>query len=261
MSRLSVNEVGERLATAGRMSLQPLCVYWADAVPEGVVKVSDVVKAGHRCLAKATLLVAAGKADGVYVGGDTMKGTCQGSHGFLGLAGFPEDICNDLSTGKDAMYLKESPQCAAWTLTRMGSVKFSGKYLVIQRTEKAGDVEALSYLCIGQAEAVRNLCGLIHFGSDSPFGQIDAAWGSFCASFIAYPSGMARGAPKDTAFIGPTAPDGNPWFPPDMMAIGIPAKVAQRMAGDVERSFVMNCVGTTYPEKRDSEVVKALNNK
>jgi hypothetical protein len=72
---------------------------------------------------------------------------------------------------------------------------------------------------------------------------------------------MAKGAPKDTAFIGPTAPDGNSWFPADMMAIGIPAKVAYRMANDVERSFVVKCVETTYPKKRDSEVAKALKKK
>lgn len=262
MSRLSAREVGERLAAAGRMDLQPLCIYWADAVPEGVVKVPDVVKSGHRCLAKALVLVAAGRADGIYAGCDTMRGTCQGSHGFLGLTEFPEDICNDLSTGgEDAMFLKESPLCADWTLKKMGKVSFSGKYLVMQRCDKAGDVTALSYLCIGKAEQVRNLCGLLHFGSDSPFGQIDAAWGSFCATFVAYPSGMAKGAPKDTAFIGPTAPDGNPWFPADMMAIGIPAKVAARMAGDVERSFVAKCVETTYPEKRDAEVTRALRKK
>lgn len=261
MSQLSVREVGERLTVAGRLELQPLCIYWADEVPEGVVLVADVVKTGHRCLAKALLLVAAGVADGIYIGSDAMKGICQGSHGFLGLAGFPEDICNDLSTGDNAMFLKESPLCADWTLKKMGCVSFSGKYLVMQRADKAGDITALSYLCIGQAEAVRNLCGLLHFGSDSPFGQIDAAWGSFCASFVAYPSGMAKGAPKDTAFVGPTAPDGNPWFPPDMMAIGIPAKIALRMAGDVERSFAAKCIETTYPEKRDAEVTKALKKK
>ena len=134
MSRLSAREVGERLAAAGRMDLQPLCIYWADAVPEGVVKVPDVVKSGHRCLAKALVLVAAGRADGIYAGCDTMRGTCQGSHGFLGLTEFPEDICNDLSTGgEDAMFLKESPLCADWTLKKMGKVSFSGKYLVMQR--------------------------------------------------------------------------------------------------------------------------------
>ncbi len=260
MSRLSVSEVGERLAKAGRMELQPLCIYWSDTVPDGVVKVSEVVKAGHRCMAKALLLVAAGKADGIYVGSDTMKGTCQASHGFLGLAEFPEEVCNDISTGEDALFLKESPVCAAWTLKKIGKISFSGKYLVMQRADKAGDVTPLSYLCIGKAEEIRDLCGLLHFGSDSPFGQIDAAWGSFCAAFVAYPSGMAKGAPKDTAFIGPTAPDGNPWFPPEMMAIGIPAKVAARMASDVEKSFVVKCAETTYPAKRDAEVARVLRN-
>ena len=244
---------------AGRLGLKPLCVYGAAAVPAGVVKVPEVVKAGHRCLAKALLLVSAGEADGVYMGGDAIKGVCQGSLGWLGLTAFSEDICNDLSTGgDDPMYLKESPGCAAWTLKKMGKVTFPNKYLIMQACEKAGDTVPLSYLCFGDAEQIRNLCGLVHFGSDSPFGQIDAPWGSFCATFIAYPAGLAKGAPKDTAFIGPAAPDGNAWFPPEMMAIGMPAKIAARMADDVEQSFVVKCPETTYPAKRDGEVARAL---
>jgi hypothetical protein len=261
MSRVSPGEVGNKLAVAGRMELQPLCVYRAEEVPEGVVKVSDVVKQGHRCLAKALLLVAAGKADGVYMGVDAMNCVCQASHGFLGLTGFSEDICNEISTADGALFLKESPQCADWTLNKIGKIDFGSKYLIIQRCDKAGDVTPLSYLCMGKAEEIRNLCGLIHFGSDSPFGQIDAPWGSFCATFIAFPAGMAKGAPKDTAFIGPNAPDGNPWFPADYMAIGIPAKLANRMADDVDRSFVVKCAETTYPEKRDAEVTRALKKK
>ncbi len=242
MSRLSVREVGQQLAKAGRLELKPLCIYASDTVPAGVVKVSDVVKTGNRCFAKALLLVAAGEADGVYLGREVMSGVCQGSLGWLGLVEFSEDVCNMLSTGgSHPMYVKETAVCAAWTLKKMGKVHFPAKYLVMQACDKAGDVTPLSYLCIGNAEQIRNLCGLIHFGSDSPFGQIDAAWGSFCATFIAYPTGMAKGAPKDTAFIGPMGPDGNTLLLPDMMALGIPAKMAARMADDVEKSFAARC--------------------
>jgi hypothetical protein len=38
------------------------------------------------------------------------------------------------------------------------------------------------------------------------------------------------------------------------MAIGIPAKVAYRMANDVERSFVVRSVETTYPKRLDEQV-------
>lgn len=259
MSHTAARDVGERLAQAGRLELEPLCVYAADTLPAGVEKVSDVVKKGHRCIAKALLLVAAGQADGVYYGRDDLKGFCQGSLGWLGLVEFPEEVCDMLSTGgEEPMYLKESPACAAWTLTEMGKVSFPKKYLVLQACDKAGDVVPLSYLCFGKAEQIRNLCGLVHFSADSPFGQIEAPWGSFCAVFIAYPAGMAKGAPKDRVFIGPTAADGNPLLPPEMMAIGIPAKVASRMADDAERSFVVMCPESTYPQEYDQEVVAAI---
>ncbi len=262
MSHLSVSEVGEQLAKAGRLELKPLCIYASDTVPSGVEKVSDIVKTGHRCFAKALLLVAAGKADGVYLGQDVMTGVCQGSLGWLGLVEFPEDVCNMLSTGgSHPMYIKETAAGAAWTLKKMGHVSFPGKYLIMQTCEKTGDVSPLSYLCIGNAEQIRNLCGLVHFGSDTPFGQIDAAWGSFCATFIAYPTGMAKGAPKDTAFIGPMGPDGNTLLLPDMMALGLPAKMALRMADDVEKSFAVKCPETTWPAKRDGDVTQALKHK
>jgi hypothetical protein len=262
MSHLSVGEVGEKLAKAGRLELKPLCIYSSDTIPPGVRKVSDVVKTGNRCFAKALLLVAAGEADGIYLGHDVMSGVCQGSLGWLGLVEFPEEVCDRLSTGgSHPMYIKESAAGAAWTLKKMGHVKFPGKYLIMQTCEKAGNVSPLSYLCIGNAEQIRNLCGLVHFGSETPFGQIDAAWGSFCATFISYPAGMANGAPKDTAFIGPIGPDCNKLLPQDMMALGLPAKMAARMADDVEKCFSIKSPETTWPAKRDADVIQALKQK
>jgi hypothetical protein len=156
------------------------------------------------------------------------------------------------------MYLKESPGHCAWTLRKVGRIRPQDRYVVVRPCEKAGDEKPLSYLCFGSAEQVRNLCGLLHFGSDAPFGQIDAAWGSHCALFVSYPAGMAPGAPKETAFLGPTAPDGNLWFPPDLMALGVPARLAERMAENVDRSFAGRRAESTYPEARDKEVQKAL---
>lgn len=262
MSHLSVKEVGEKLAKAGRLGLRPLCIYSADAVPAGVVKVSDVVKTGNRCLAKALLLIAAGEADGFYVSRELATGICHGSLLFLGLAEFPAEANDMFSTvGHGAMFLKESPECAGRTIQKMGKITFPGKFLIIQACEKQADAEPLAYVCFGKAEEIRNLCGLIHFGSDEPFGKIDAAWGSGCETFIAYPAGMVSGAPKDTAFIGPNAPDGNSIFPRDMMVVGIPAKMADRMAGNVESSFVVKCADSTYPAGRDAEVSHALKKK
>jgi hypothetical protein len=255
---MTTNDVGERLSRAGRLELRTLCVCATEKPPTGLDRVSDIITTGHHCLGKASLLVAAGVSEGYVIDRDEPKGICGGALGWLGLVEFGPEVINEIGTGPDAMFLKQSPQCAAQTLKAIGKTRFPGAHLVVQATEKAADMQALSYLCFGGAEQVRNLCGLLHFGSNSPFGQIDAAWGSFCASFIAFPSGMAEGAPKESAFLGPTAPDGNPWFPMDLMAIAFPARVALRMAGQVDESFVAHCVETSYPEKRDPIVAAAL---
>jgi hypothetical protein len=43
-----------------------------------------------------------------------------------------------------------------------------------------------------------------------------------------------------------------------MMVMAIPAKIAHRMADDVEKSFVAKCPETTYPAEYDREVMKAV---
>lgn len=46
--------------------------------------------------------------------------------------------------------------------------------------------------------------------------------------------GMAENAPKDSAYVGPTDPTGNPWLPPGQMIMGIPIALAQQMAADLD---------------------------
>jgi hypothetical protein len=67
---------------------------------------------------------------------------------------------------------------------------------------------------------------------------------------ITFPAGMAENAPKDSAYIGPTDPTGNPWLPPELMIMGIPIALAQQMAADLDESFVCRRSKIAYPEKR-----------
>jgi hypothetical protein len=60
---------------------------------------------------------------------------------------------------------------------------------------------------------------------------------------------MAENAPKGSAYVGPTDPTGNPWLPPDLMIMGIPAELAQQMAADLEESFICKRNRIAYPEK------------
>lgn len=258
MSQKSARAVGEQLQKAGRLSLPPLCVYSPEKVPPGTSQVSDLIKEGNRCLAKAILLMAAGDAKAVSIGADS-KGVCFGAMCFMGYAPISKPMMIGLAvSGEDAAYLKGTAEVCNSTVDSIGKVTPPGKQIVVGKCEFTGDVKPLAYLCFGNAEQVRNLCGLVHFSAGSAFGQIDAPWGSGCSLFVTYPAGMAEGAPKRTAFIGPTVADGNPWFPEDLMVISLPAAVAERMARDVDKSFVGLRPEMTFPAEKDLTVIEAL---
>lgn len=258
MSDQTARSVGDQLQKAGRLSLQPLCVYSPEELPSGTAQVSDLLKGGERCLAKAILLVAAGGAEAVGISQGS-KGVCFGAMCFMGYAPISKPMMVQIAvSGKDSAYLKGTADVCDQTIDSIGKITPPGKHVVVGTCASAGDVRPLSYLCFGTAEQVRNLCGLVHFSAGGAFGRIDAPWGSGCSLFITYPAGMAEGAPKDTAFIGPTAADGNPWFPGDLMVLALPAAVAERMAADVDRSFIGKCPELAYPTERDPAVADAL---
>lgn len=132
------------------------------------------------------------------------------------------------------------------------------RYLVMQACpDIIDDGNILSILCFGKAENIRNLCGLVHYDEVDAFRPILAPWGSHCALFVTYPSGMAEKCPHDAVILGPTAPDGNLWFPSHLMSLGLPIRVAERMSGNIDRSFVAKCAETTYPKiKEDLKTIK-----
>jgi hypothetical protein len=61
---------------------------------------------------------------------------------------------------------------------------------------------------------------------------------------------MAEKAPKKAVFTGPTDPTGNIWFPPELMAMGIPIEKAIEMASNVDESFIGKRAKIAYPERR-----------
>jgi hypothetical protein len=67
---------------------------------------------------------------------------------------------------------------------------------------------------------------------------------------ITFPAGMSENAPKDSAYVGPTDPTGNPWLPPELMIMGIPSGLAQQMTADLEESFICKRSRIAYPENR-----------
>jgi hypothetical protein len=259
LSGLSVSDINDMLVRAGPLGSRPVFVYGMDQAPEGAVPVSGVITEGHRCLAKALLKMALHReVPPVYLGRDVMRECCFGASAWLGFMKMPPMMKNlyaSISKGDgnhDAHYLKATPESCQASLDRLGRIDPPGKYLVMSAIPGADyGLWPLSVLCFGGAEQIRNLCGLLHFSRQDPFSPVIAAWGAHCATFVTYPAGLAEGVPGDTAFVGPTATYGNDWFPSDLMAIGIPMGMAEKMCEDYGRSFMVRRPDKTYPVKRE----------
>jgi hypothetical protein len=103
-------------------------------------------------------------------------------------------------------------------------------------------------LCIfGNGEQIRNMAALIHFDRDNPFSPVIVPWGSSCSTFITFPAGLAENTPRNTAFMGPQDPTQNHTLPPEMMALGIPAKMAVRMEENLDASFITRRPQVAFP--------------
>jgi hypothetical protein len=193
----------------------------------------------------------------VYIGDGALQGCCVGAASSLGFTTFPKsmrDLMSAESKSGESMFLKASDAVSDRTIENLGRITPPGKYIVMAPCADADDKahEIKSVLCFGNAEQIRNLCGLIHFSSTDPFGSIIAPWGPHCAVFVAYPAGMAEKAPKNTAFLGPTEPDGNDWFPEDLLSLSMPIDMARRICEDYANSFAVKKPEVTYAKDKES---------
>jgi hypothetical protein len=88
----------------------------------------------------------------------------------------------------------------------------------------------------------------VHFDRDEPLFSVLVPWGPACATFVSYPAGLAANAPEQSAFMGPQDPTVNHAIPPDTMGIGIPLRLALRMEGNLDRSFVAKRPRVAFPD-------------
>ncbi|HTY15188.1 MAG TPA: DUF169 domain-containing protein [Methanoregulaceae archaeon] len=245
-------ETGRRLAGAFRLDTLPLAVYGADIPPAGSVHLASV----NRCFANSMFRMASGVGPRViHVGKDDHEGCCPGGISHMGFTPEREEIKYFVSTGRSdimggaAEYLKSSPATVEKCFQALGTVTPPGPYLVISTCDALPqpDPGVRSICCFGDAELIRNMAALVHFDRDDPFSPVIVPWGPSCATFITYPAGLAANAPKDTAFMGPQDPTQNRSLPSELMVLGIPAAVAERMESNLDQSFIVKRPNIAFP--------------
>ncbi len=248
---IRIEELGEKLTEAGRLQLRPLCVYGTDKIPEGAVPSYTI----DRCIAKAVYISAFFKeTPPLYIEAGHEQ-CCTGGMVWMGLAEPHPKLKYFLTVGTPdfrggaAEHLKATPELFDEQRERAGKITPYGKYTVIAPCTQNLVPEAVrAFIVFAGSEQIRNLCGLAQFNSSDPFFKTLIPGGPICATMIAFPAGMAENAPKDSAYVGPVDPTGNPWLPPELMIMGIPLRLAQQMGADLEESFIGKRSKIAYPE-------------
>jgi hypothetical protein len=255
---VSIGEVGELLAGAGRLTLRPLCVATTDRVPDDAIPITAI----DRCIACAVYRAAAHpETPPLFIGIDGREGCCPGGQAWLGYAEMPDAVAHYISTGSTSVrggaaeYLKASPEIARESIRAAGAIRAPGASLIIGECGLFDGREegVRSVICIGPAENIRNLAALAHFGSTNPFQRVIVPWGPSCATLISYPAGLAAYAPAHSAFVGPADPTANRCLPADHLAMGIPLLLARQMATDCAASFLGRRPSVAFPDRHRTE--------
>lgn len=254
MVNLTIREIGFKLVQAGRLKASPLCIYGSETIPESAVPIKEI----NRCFAQAIFTLSIHKdINSVYIGNGVLNGCCPGGQAWFGYKPFLPMLKYFLSTGSEdfrggaAEYLIANPELSEKQLQSVGEITPISNNIVIRKCDsiEEQDLDVKAFLCFGNSEQIRNLCSLAHFRPEESF-TIQIPWGPSCASFVTYPTGMAANGPRDDIIIGPTDPTGNYWFPQDHLSIGIPFEIANRMANDLDESFIIKRPEIAYPVKR-----------
>jgi hypothetical protein len=250
---LSIDELGKKLTEAGRLKLRPLCIYGTNEIPEGAVPSHTV----DRCVAKAVYTSALFEETPPLYVEAAHDQCCAGALVWMGLAEPHPKLKYFVTIGTPdfrggaAEHLKATPELFDEQKERAGRITPPGKYTVIGPcTDDIAPEKVRSFILFAGSEQTRNLCGLAQFNNSDPFFKTIISGGPTCVTMITFPAGMAENAPKDSAYVGPVDPTGNSWLPPELVIMGIPAILAQQMAGDLEESFICKRSRIAYPENR-----------
>ncbi len=252
----SIKEIGENLTRAGKLEARPLCIYGSETIPEHSIPSTKL----HFCISNAMISLAMRKdIRSIYYGLTTRQGSCPGARAWLGYERFNPFLHYFLSTGiKDisSEFLVINPEIALERINSIGKITPLGKFTIIRACEDVSEenLNVKAIVCFGSAEQIRNLSMLVYFESKTPFGMIQIPWGSSCSSFITYPAGLTEKNQNDYVVLGPIDPTDNYFFPPNLLAMGIPVKLAIKMSENLEKSFIVKRAEVAYPTNRSNPI-------
>jgi len=255
---MSIKEIGEKITLAGRLEARPLCIYGSETIPENAVPSTKL----HFCISNAMIALSLHKdVNTMYYGTETKRGSCPGAQAWLGYGPWNPFLHYFLSTGiKDisSEFLCASPELALDKIKSVGTITPPGKYTIIRACEDVSEenLDVKAIICFGGAEQIRNLSMLAYFKRNTSFGLIQMPWGSSCSSFITYPAGLSDGSPKNCVFLGPIDPTDNYFFPPDILAMGLPIEIAEEMSRNLEDSFIIKRRDVAYPQERANPIAE-----
>ncbi len=239
---MDVKGIGERLKDAAGLENEPVCVREAQRPPQGAVPLSNI----HRCVAAAAFQLSEEGGTG-YIDDSSLSGCCPGGQAWLGFKDFAPRTKYFVSTGAPdfrggaAEYLKDSPERVEKSIERLGEIR-AYKCLVLQPCEDVGPDQVIRNLMFfSETAKILDLCALLYFGTSEPLSVI-TPWGPMCAHIITYPAGMVDRF-RYQAILGPVDPTVRDWFPPDHLSLGVPFKMAEEMAKNVDRSFLKRSHG------------------
>jgi len=251
---LSVSFMGEALRKGAHLGPKALCVFESKEVPEGSKPFGMV----DRCVAKAVFMCAKGEVSSLHLGPESRSGVCPGGQTWTGLTEMAEGLRYFISTGTpdfrhgEAEFLKRDPDMVTRSKDIVGLIRPPDRYLCVMPCDdfQASLGVPRAILLFAEAEQLRNLLALHHFGTPDIFTSTSAPWGPSCASFLSYPAGLSANCPAHALIIGPVDPTGNNWMPPGMMSLGIPIQQAERMVKDMPASFLTKRAHIAFPDGR-----------
>lgn len=247
---MDLREAGLALRKGAMLKDVPIVITALDAPPKNAMGIGGI----DRCVAKALIAIARDGDPCAYAGEGHLF-FCPGAQTWLGFRPWHPGLEHFISQGSkeyrhgEAEFLKRDAATVMRSREAIGAITTPAKVLGFFPVTREYEGRPLSLLLFGNAEQVRALAGLAHYGSSDALNEVRMPWGPTCASFITYPAGMAEKMPR-CCIVGPVDPTTDDAFPQERMSFAMSAETAMRMAADIPGSFLTQRTKVVFPERR-----------